>query len=112
MASCSAGHVPNGMGPLKVSVPPELAPPATALGEIVIDVSFGSRFGGRTYNDRFQLEPPLRATIPTSISVLGAVVVMAKFAVREPAVTVTPAGTLAMAGCVLDSTTAVPPAGA
>jgi len=31
-----------------VSVPPELLPPATASGEITIEVSFGNRFGGRT----------------------------------------------------------------
>src|SRR5438093_8084057 len=50
--------------------------------------------------------------MPTSTSVEGADVVMVKFAVRKPAATVTLAGTLAIAGCVLDRATAVPPGGA
>src|SRR6185295_18651010 len=50
--------------------------------------------------------------MPTSISVEGALVAIGKFAVRAPAVTVTLAGTLAIAGCELKSATAVPPAGA
>ena len=36
------------MGPLKVSVPPEVLPPVIAPGEIVIEVRFDSRFSGRT----------------------------------------------------------------
>jgi len=47
-----------------------------------------------------------------SISVFGADVAIAKLAVWEPAVTVMVAGTLAMAGWLLDSATAVPPGGA
>jgi len=47
-ASGNAGQVPTGIGPLKVSVPPELLPPVTAVGAMVIEVSFGNRFGGRT----------------------------------------------------------------
>jgi len=112
-ASGCAGHVAAGIGPLKVSVPPELPPPATAFGEIVIEVSFGSRFGGRTKNGRFDVAPPLVANSSTSTSVVSdANVVTGKLTVRAPAGTVTLAGTLAIAGCVLDNTTAAPPAGA
>ena len=56
--------------------------------------------------------PPLFANSSTSTSVVTAVVVTGKFALREPAATVTLAGTLAIAGWLLKSATAVPPAGA
>jgi hypothetical protein len=46
-ASGKPGHVPSGMGPLKVSVPVAWLPPVTDVGEIVIDVSVG-KFPGRT----------------------------------------------------------------
>lgn len=112
-ASGCAGQTPVGIGPLKVSVPPELPPPATELGEIVIDVSFGSRFGGRTKNGRFEVAPPLVANTNTSTSVVSdANVVTGKLTLRPPSGTVTLAGTLAIAGCVLDNVTMVPPAGA
>src|SRR5262245_2162050 len=107
-----AGHIAAGIGPLKVSVPPELPPPAIDAGEIVIDRSLGRRFGGRTKNGRFQVEPPLRAAMPTSMSVNGGLVVSGKLAVSEPAATVTLDGTCAIAGWELESATGVPPAGA
>src|SRR5438552_2392503 len=50
--------------------------------------------------------------MPTSTSVEGAEGEMAKLAVREPAASVTGAGTVAIAGCVLDRPTPVPPGGA
>jgi hypothetical protein len=46
-ASWKPGHLPSGIGPLKVSVPFAWLPPVTDVGEIVIDVNVG-KFAGRT----------------------------------------------------------------
>src|SRR5438270_1345593 len=95
--SGKAGQVAAGTGPLKVNVPPDVPPPATGVGEMVIDESVG-KFAGRTNRERCQPLPPLAARMSTSTSTAGGEVAIGKVALDAPAGMVTLAGTLANAG--------------
>lgn len=99
---------PDGAAPPRITVPVELAPPATVVGLRVNDVSAC----GLTVNVAEALAPPSEELMLTGVLAPTANVVIAKVADVAFAATVTVAGTVATAVFALVSVTMVPPDGA
>jgi hypothetical protein len=97
---------PAGAGPLSVTVPVELWPPVTVVGDKDRDLSAG----GVTVSVAVLAGPPLTAEIVTGVELFTAKVVMGKTAVFMPAGTVTLEGTEATEESLDDRSTVMPPA--
>src|SRR5687767_12926643 len=99
MASPVAGNGAGGIGPLKVMVPVSGAPALTLLALNVNDVMRGPGVRSASLRDAFT---GLTASIVTSNGNGTAPVAIGKVAAAAPAGTVTPAGTEAYCGWLLD----------
>lgn len=102
---------PAGAAPVRVTVPVEELPPATEAGFSASDISAGPEPAGVIVSDAVWLIPPYVAVIVAVVPELTALVATVKVVVVLPAGTVTLAGTAAEM-LLLDSKTAMPPAGA
>jgi len=99
-----------GAAALSVIVPVDVPPPRTLVGWRLSDVSVG--VPGVTVSCADWVTPPLVPEIVTVVAVVTALVATANVAVVPPAATVTPPGTVATAGLLLDRVTVTPPLGA
>ena len=99
---------PAGAGPVSVTVAVEGVPPFTVVGFSVSEATPG------TFTLRMAVfAAPLYLTVIVICALTATVdVVMVKFAMAEPAATVTVAGTCATAVLLLDTVITAPPAGA
>jgi hypothetical protein len=103
---------PAGAPPVNVTVPCEVAPPATLAGLTASDDNEAAVVGAVTVNTALRVVPP---NAPLMVAVVEAVtdpVVMVNAALVAPDATVTVAGTVAAAVLLLLSVTTASPAGA
>ena len=105
---------PAGAGSVSVMVPVEdCTPPTTLVGFKVNDERAAVGGGaGATVSEADLVAPAYVAEMVTVVAAATAPVVTVNVAVVEPAATVTPGGTLATVGLLLDRVTCVPPVGA
>jgi hypothetical protein len=97
-----------GAGPLSVTVPVELLPPTTELGDLVTE----DKTAGLTVMVVVRLTPAYEAVMVTDIWLATGLVVIVKVALCVPPGIVTLAGTCAAAALLLSSVTEAPAGGA
>ena len=102
---------PAGAAVFRVTVPVEGVPPVTLVGSRLREERVTA--GIKVSVSRADLVASSKAAVITTAVELGFELVdTAKFALVAPAGTVTLAGTVAIEGCLLESATVTPPAGA
>lgn len=105
---------PLGAGALRVTMPAEGDPPTTVLGESVRAVRVGpAAVGcGVTVREALCVRPEFEAEMVTVVELVEGAVVTWNATAVAPVGTVTPGGTVASEGLLLDRENATPPMGA